>query len=359
MPLRPKTAPNPPLSGSDGTLPSKDLNRCTSPRPAPSHFTEARVWESLPGAWRPLYGNFAQLGFSIEWHDFDCVQPLEWDRSFHPDGVEICLNLSGAGRLAFNGTEVELPPLSQIYYYRGDQPLRAWRLPPGRHQFLTVELARDFAARHLAGRESVLDPDVRQVLGGATRESRLAPVVSLTLEQQQYVTSLRHPPVSIAAQPVWYLAKVLELLAQIFFKPAGEFFCERQKRVARERVDKVRQILRARLSEPPDLEELGRQVGCSPFYLSRTFSREMGMTIPQFLRQTRMERAADLLRSGRHNVTEAAMEVGYSSLSHFSQAFCQTIGCCPNLYPQMVAARDTRRDSEPPAESPEPARGMS
>ena len=46
-----------------------------------------------------------------------------------------------------------------------------------------------------------------------------------------------------------------------------------------------------------------------------------------------MERAAELLKSGKYNVTEAALEVGYSSLSHFSQAFCQTMGCCPALYP--------------------------
>ena len=46
-----------------------------------------------------------------------------------------------------------------------------------------------------------------------------------------------------------------------------------------------------------------------------------------------MERAAELLQSGKYNVTEAAMAVGYSSLSHFSQSFCQTMGCCPGLYP--------------------------
>jgi AraC-like DNA-binding protein len=78
---------------------------------------------------------------------------------------------------------------------------------------------------------------------------------------------------------------------------------------------------------------LGHEVGCSPFYLSRIFSREVGLTIPQYLRNLRMERAAELLRTGRYNVTEAATEVGYSSLSHFSKAFCETIGCCPVLYP--------------------------
>ncbi len=46
-----------------------------------------------------------------------------------------------------------------------------------------------------------------------------------------------------------------------------------------------------------------------------------------------IERAAELLREGKHNVTEAAFEVGYSSLSHFTVAFREVFGCCPGLYP--------------------------
>ena len=64
------------------------------------------------------------------------------------------------------------------------------------------------------------------------------------------------------------------------------------------------------------------------------------MTIPRSLRKLRMERAAKLLQSGKYNVMEAAIEVGYSSLSHFSQSFCQTMGCCPGLYPNKTPARD-------------------
>ena len=106
-------------------------------------------------------------------------------------------------------------------------------------------------------------------------------------------------------------------------------------------------LLRERLSEPPSLDELGRLVGCSPFYLSRTFSTEMGMTISQYLRQLRLERAAELLRSGRFNVTEAAVEVGYSSLSHFSQAFHEHFGCCPGLYPVSTGPQKALRRREP------------
>ena len=80
-------------------------------------------------------------------------------------------------------------------------------------------------------------------------------------------------------------------------------------------------------------------MGCSPFYLSRTFSKETGQTIPQYLRQLRMEKSAELLRTGRYNVTEVALEVGYNSLSHFSQTFHQTFGCCPGLYPMGTHQR--------------------
>ena len=154
------------------------------------------------------------------------------------------------------------------------------------------------------------------------------------LARSTVVSSLAEPPVAKAAQVLWYHSKALELMAHFLFAPKDpEFFCMRQKRVARERVERTKELLKRDLANPPTLEMLGQEVGSSPFHLSRIFSREVGLTIPQYLRNVRMERAADLLRTGRYNVTEAATEVGYASLSHFSKAFCETIGCCPVLYP--------------------------
>jgi AraC-like DNA-binding protein len=171
------------------------------------------------------------------------------------------------------------------------------------------------------------------------RSGSAAAVGAMSPGQEVTFQALRQPPVPVAARKLWYQAKTLELLSQVLFEPTApqEFFCQRQKRVARERIERATAILRTHLAEPPDIEALGAQVGCSPFYLSRLFSKETGMTIPQYVRQVRMERAAELLLQGRHNVTEAAMEVGYSSLSHFSKAFCTTIGCCPTLFPSAKA----------------------
>jgi AraC-like DNA-binding protein len=137
-----------------------------------------------------------------------------------------------------------------------------------------------------------------------------------------------------AAAELWYRGKVMELMARCLCEQKEpEFFCSRQKRLAMERVERASAILRTHLEEPPSLGELGRMVGCSPSYLSRTFSGETGMTVSQFIRQVRIEKAAELLQGGRKNVTEVATEVGYSSLSHFSKAFREVTGCCPGLYP--------------------------
>jgi AraC-like DNA-binding protein len=176
---------------------------------------------------------------------------------------------------------------------------------------------------------------VERFLAPTQLSTELSETFDLTLEQQRFIAEVHQVPVPQGARALWFKSKVLQLLADFFFARTGEdeLFCDRQKRLSRERVNRTISLLQQRLADPPSLQEIGRIVGCSPFHLSRTFSKQTQLTIPQYIRKLRMERAAELLRSGKFNVTEAALEVGYSSLSHFSQAFCQTIGCCPALYP--------------------------
>lgn len=305
-------------------------------------FTEAEAWDTIGAGWRPLFGNFRKLGFSFEWHDFETARELDWARSFHPGSIELCLNLAGSGTLAEGQRRVGLEARMLTFYHQGEPALAATRRAGERHQFITVEFSPEFLRENLGGEEDNLHPLVRAVVSRESKRSQISPPERLSTALAQLVESLRHPPVFVRAQAVWFQGKALELAAHLFFhSPAGELFCTRQQRAARERVERVKSILKEKLSEPPPLEELGRLVGCSPFYLSRLFSQEVGMTIQQYLRQIRMERAAELLRTGKCNVTETALEVGYNSLSHFSATFHQTYGCCPGLYPLKTP---TQRD---------------
>ena len=298
-------------------------------------FTERPAWRSVGEGWRHLHGSVRGAGVSFEWHDFEAHAAFDWGKSFHPGSIEVCLNLEGDGRVSLGKQEAAFAPLTAGFYRRGDSELPATRSANQQHQFLTVEMSFDFLRRHLGEFVTSLHPLVREVVAGQSEKSAVAPPTRLTSRQQQLLASLREAPVLALAQSVWYQAKALEVAAEFFFVAPGEqeLFCQRHQRISGERVEKVVAVLREKLAEPPTLEELGRLVGCSPFHLSRTFSATNGMTIPQYTRQLRMERAAELLKSGKFNVTEAALEVGYSSLSHFSQAFHDTFGCCPGLYP--------------------------
>src|SRR5438128_8591550 len=251
---------------------------------------EQDAWKEVAPGWRQLYGDFDRLGLSIEWHDFRTEQALDWGRSFHPRSLEFCLNLDGRGAVGAPGHKrSDYVPGNSGYYAIADEQLPASRQANDHHQFVTLEFSREHLQKQFVQNEADLEPQIRRVIFGDKDESVVAPVRPMSIQQRDVVASLAEPPVAKAAQILWYQSKALELMAHFLFAPKDpEFFCMRQKRVARERVQRVKDVLVRDLVNPPGLEALGQEVGCSPFYLSRIFSRAAGLTIPQYLRNLRM-----------------------------------------------------------------------
>lgn len=306
-------------------------------------FSETAAWRAIGAGWMQLHGSFQDLGFSFEWHDFKSDRSFDWARSFHPGSIEICLNLSGHGEVNCKTGQTRYETLTSGFYCSGKTEMEAIRHANEEHRFITVEFSPRFLREQLKGQQDFLHPMIKNIVVNGESDSVATTAAPLTHRQQELVSQLREPPVMRAAQSIWYQSRALDLMVEFFFRPPEqELFCSRQQRVARERVNRVTEILGNNLASPPSLEDLGRKVGCSSFYLSRTFSKEMSMTIPQYLRKIRMEKAAELLRSGKFNVTEVALEVGYSSPGHFSTAFHETYGCCPGLFPIGLAVNQPR-----------------
>ena len=314
---------------------------------------ENGVWRNIQGEWRQLFGSFSREGVSVEYHHFRSEKTLDWSRSFHPGSLEICLNLQGTGSLRADKDELAIGVRSVACYLPAvGGKFHAARTTGEHHHFVTVELSRDFLAARLGVSVTSLVAPVKAFLRGEGKPGEgYAVVEPMSMAVQSIARSLEEPPVSVAAPAgrVWYEAKILELVSLLLFAPViapqEEMFCDRQKRINRERIEQVCALLMRDLENPPTLEMLAAEVGCGVFHLSRTFSQHVGQTVPQYLRQLRLERAAQLLKEGRCNVTEAAMAVGYSSLSHFSKAFWETYGCCPGLYgnPKLRAVAQKAR----------------
>lgn len=340
------TSPTPSLRGGSDIW----NQEYPAPAQAPAMCDEYKTWGVVAGGWKHLYGSFVHKGLSVEWHDFNPGNELDWGASFHPGSLEVCINLQGTGKLGSAPGQALVVP-QNVAIYRTDG-LPGTRKMGERHQFLTFEISREYLSLFFTGKEHNLAPLVRGFIRGDKPTGNKVLVRPMVMRFRAIVDELLKPPVQAMARELWFQAKFLEIAAELFFEApgsaGGEPFCLRQKQISQDRVERVKELLLANLSQPCTLPELGEKVGCSPFHLSRIFSQETGTTIPQFLKNARMERAAELLRSGRFNVTETAYEVGYSSLSHFSKVFYETYGCCPGLYPNTnLFEQTTRRRGRP------------
>src|SRR5205823_12475754 len=121
----------------------------------------------------------------------------------------------------------------------GDERLTASRRANDHHQFATLEFSRSHLQKQLVESEADLEPQIRRIIFGDKDETVVAPTRPMSIQQRAVVSSLAEPPVSKAAQILWYQSKALELMAHFLFEPKDpEFFCMRQKRVARERVER-------------------------------------------------------------------------------------------------------------------------
>lgn len=101
-------------------------------------------------------------------------------------------------------------------------------------------------------------------------------------------------------------------------------------------VRQVMDYLRQEYHRPElDLHTIARVVHLSPAYLSHLFSKEMHMTITQYLTSIRLEIAKKRLRESDDTVSEIADQVGYTSGGYFCKIFKKIVGMSPTAYRQQ------------------------
>jgi AraC-like DNA-binding protein len=102
---------------------------------------------------------------------------------------------------------------------------------------------------------------------------------------------------------------------------------ERQRRL----VDRARAFLDAHLSETVGLETVARDAGTSLYHLCRVFREQTGLTMHAYRTRQRLGHALDKLVSGSGaNLTELALDLGFSSHSHLSRTFQKQMGVPPS-----------------------------
>ncbi len=90
--------------------------------------------------------------------------------------------------------------------------------------------------------------------------------------------------------------------------------------------------IRFNIDQPLSLNRIAETLGVHPSYLSRTFKRELGMTLTAYINKLRIEEAKYMLDYSNESVTEIASSVGYSDPNYFSKVFTKLEYVTPHDY---------------------------
>lgn len=98
----------------------------------------------------------------------------------------------------------------------------------------------------------------------------------------------------------------------------------------------TRRYMEAHLDESLTIPALSRRACLSATTFKEAFRQLYGLPVHTWLRQRRMEWAAELLNTSGLNLEGVAKAVGYSSVSQFAAAFRQQYGVTPGQYRKNV-----------------------
>ena len=88
----------------------------------------------------------------------------------------------------------------------------------------------------------------------------------------------------------------------------------------------------AHISARITVEDLAVYTNLSASYLSRLFKQNLGVSISDYIREKKIEKAQNLLRFSDFTYIQIANYLSFSSQSHFIQTFQHFVGMTPKQY---------------------------
>ncbi len=160
------------------------------------------------------------------------------------------------------------------------------------------------------------------------------PLFYMTPEMQTIVAQVFDVQYQGKAKMMFFRSQMTVLLAHFFgqlssLKEVGST-SGGMKEAEREKLYQAKEILTANLETPPSLSELSKQIGLNSFKLKKNFKELFGVPVFKYLQNERLTKANALLREQDMTIQEVAWQVGYDSLSSFSNAFSKKFGFRPS-----------------------------
>ena len=146
--------------------------------------------------------------------------------------------------------------------------------------------------------------------------------------------AVAEPPNSAAE---YVEARAVALLARVVRSARHARYVDATRRAStsarhQESVERVKEFLAERLQDRPTFVEAANTADYAPHHFARIFRDRTGLSVHQYLTELRLRQAAVRLDDGAANLSSLALDLGFSSQSHFTTAFRSWFGCTPSEY---------------------------
>ncbi|MEQ3656255.1 MAG: AraC family transcriptional regulator [Dokdonia sp.] len=151
----------------------------------------------------------------------------------------------------------------------------------------------------------------------------------MTPEMERIVDAFFTNQYSGKTKMMFFRSQITALLSH-FFGQLALMHTEETKTEYRDQLNEVRDLLLSNLDNPPSLTEISQQIGLNTTKLKKEFKAVFGVPVFKYLQNERLTSAHKLISDKKATVQEAAWQVGYDSLSSFSNAFAKKFGYRPS-----------------------------
>lgn len=162
-------------------------------------------------------------------------------------------------------------------------------------------------------------------------EVGIYPINDLLLEMIKYSESW-YGHINPGENQFLFLSVIKNILPEISNKrlPIALPFSEN------ERIKPILDYLSSTISDSHSLQSIGDIFGISERSLSRLFQQTLSTSFLQYLKMLRIIKAIELILQTDSSLNEIAYEVGYGSLSAFSEAFMQLTNLRPSDFKKKL-----------------------
>ena len=127
-------------------------------------------------------------------------------------------------------------------------------------------------------------------------------------------------------------ARLLVLrLAELMNAERPDWYCD-ECRFSKRTLDDLVLYIDAHLRGSPTASEMASLCGLSPSHFAKKFRHSTGHSLHRFINRRRLQASLELLKDQSRPLAHVALELGFSSQSHFTRLFSEMTGMTPAKY---------------------------